>query len=219
LEIKNGLALFVLTILLALSAISCARDPTPVIVEKEVIREVVKEIPVIKEVIIEVEKPVIVTKEVVREVVIEVIVTATPPPPAADEAPAGEFPRTSAEVTTLNDATWNVWYRVDHPPYEAGESFERNFGYLSQALIMLEVAESENGPAIFRIVFDFFNPDGLEENIVFDFVNFAEGRIAYEEGNATPLLSYLVGQNSVNKREVLHIAAQLLAHAVADEIK
>jgi|GEM_PF-6863968 len=75
------------------------------------------------------------------------------------------------------------------------------------------------GPAIFRIVFDFFNPDGLEENIVFDFVNLAEGRIAYEEGNATPLLSYLVGQNSVNKREVLHIAAQLLAHAVADEIK
>jgi len=218
LEIKNGLALFVLTILLVLSAISCARDPAPVIVEKEVIIEVEKEIPVIKEVIIEVEKPVIVTKEVVREVVKEILVTATPPP-AVDEAPVEEIPWISAEVTTLNDAKWDVWYRVDRPPYEAVESFGRNFGYLPQALIMIEVAESENGPAIFRIAFDLFNPDGLEENIVFDRFNLVQGRVAYEEGSATPLLSYLVDRDSVDKRELMHIAGQLFAHAVADETK
>ena len=215
---KTGLALFVLTILLALSAISCARDPAPVIVEKEVIIEVVKEIAVIKEVVIEVEKPVIVTKEVVKEVVKEILVTATPPP-AVDEAPVEEIPWISAEVTTLNDAKWKVWYWMDNPPIEAVESFGHIFGHLPQTLIKLEVAELENGQVIFRIVLDFFNVDGLEEDMVFDRFNLAEGRVAYEEGSATPLLSYLVEQDQVDKRELMHISGQLLAHAAASETK
>jgi len=219
LKAKIGLVLFVLTVLLALPAIACdERNPAPVVVEKEVVREIVKEVPVIKEVIIEVEKPVIVIKEVVKEVVKEVLVTATPPPPV-DEAFAEETPWTSAEVTTLNDAKWKVWYWMDNPPIEAAEAFKRIFGHLPQALIKLEVAESENGPVIFRIVFDFFNLDGLEEDMVFDRFNLDEGLLAHEEGGATPLLSYLVEQKPVDLRELMHIAAQLLAHSAANETK
>jgi hypothetical protein len=55
---------------LLLIAIACGGSaPTePVVVEKEVIREVEKPVVVEKEVIREVEKPVVVEKEVIREV-------------------------------------------------------------------------------------------------------------------------------------------------------
>ena len=66
-----------LGLVVALVAAACGGDdptPTPVVIEKEVIREVV--VPVEKEVIREVVVPV--EKEVIREVVVEVEVTATP---------------------------------------------------------------------------------------------------------------------------------------------
>jgi ABC-type transport system substrate-binding protein len=63
-----------------LLAVACGSTAEPVIVEKEVIREVIKEVPVIKEVIKEVVKEVIVEKEVIKEVVREVMVIATPAP-------------------------------------------------------------------------------------------------------------------------------------------
>ena len=65
-------------IFVLLFAFACGSSAEPVIVEKEVIREVIKEVPVIKEVIKEVLKEIIVEKEVVREVVKEVVVFATP---------------------------------------------------------------------------------------------------------------------------------------------
>ena len=52
-------------ILLMLFAGACGSSAEPVIVEKEVVREVVKEVPVVKEVVKEVPKEVIVEKEVV----------------------------------------------------------------------------------------------------------------------------------------------------------
>ena len=63
-------------IFVLLFAFACGSSAEPVIVEKEVIREVIKEVPVIKEVIKEVLKEIIVEKEVVREVVKEVVVVA-----------------------------------------------------------------------------------------------------------------------------------------------
>ena len=65
-------------IFIVLFAVACGSSAEPVIVEKEVIKEVIKEVPVVKEVIKEVEKEIIVEKEVVKEVVREVMVIATP---------------------------------------------------------------------------------------------------------------------------------------------
>jgi len=65
-------------IFILLFAVACGSSAEPVIVEKEVIKEVIKEVPVIKEVIKEVPKEVIVEKEVVKEVYRDVMVIATP---------------------------------------------------------------------------------------------------------------------------------------------
>ena len=73
-------------IFILLFAVACGSSAEPVIVEKEVVKEVVKEVPVIKEVIKEVPKEVIVEKEVVREVVKQVVVIARP---TAAPAPTG----------------------------------------------------------------------------------------------------------------------------------
>ena len=83
-------------VLLMLFAMACGSSAPaePVVVEKEIVKEVIKEVPVIKEVIKEVPKEVIVEKEVVKEVEKQVIVTATPaielrlaatPTPSADQ--------------------------------------------------------------------------------------------------------------------------------------
>ena len=61
-------------------AVACGSSAEPAIVEKEVIREVVKEVPVIKEVIKEVPVEVIVEKELIRELVKEITVIATAVP-------------------------------------------------------------------------------------------------------------------------------------------
>jgi ABC-type transport system substrate-binding protein len=87
--IKNPKVLiFTPLMLIMLFAVACGSSAEPVVVEKEVIREVVKEVPVVKEVVKEVTKEIIVEKEVVREVVKEVIVVATPIPAAS--APKGK---------------------------------------------------------------------------------------------------------------------------------
>ena len=82
-------------LLIAIAACGGSAPAEPVVIEKEVIKEVEKPVVVEKEVIKEVEKPVVVEKEVVKEVekevVREVIVTTFPTPTAmakATEAPA-----------------------------------------------------------------------------------------------------------------------------------
>ena len=65
--------------LFLLSAVACGSSAEPVIVEKEVIKEVVKEVPVVKEVIKEVPKEVIIEKEVVKEVEKAYVVTRSAP--------------------------------------------------------------------------------------------------------------------------------------------
>ena len=75
--------IFRLLMLILLFAVACGSSAEPVVVEKEVIKEVVKEVPVVKEVIKEVPKEVIIEKEVVKEVVKQVVVIATAVPQAS----------------------------------------------------------------------------------------------------------------------------------------
>ena len=77
---KNPKALILTPLLLALVfIIGCGGTAAePIVVEKEVIREVIKEVVVEKEVIKEIEVPVIVEKEVIKEIIKEVVVVATP---------------------------------------------------------------------------------------------------------------------------------------------
>ncbi len=96
--------------LFLLSAVACGSSAEPVIVEKEVIREVVKEVPVVKEVIKEVPKEVIIEKEVVKEVVKEVLVFATPVP----VAPAA-VARTGGPSGTLTVSLENLGAEVTDP--------------------------------------------------------------------------------------------------------
>ena len=66
-------------LLLLVIAMGCGGTAAePIVVEKEVIKEIIKEIPVEKEVIKEVLTEVVVEKEVVKEVVVEVVATAVP---------------------------------------------------------------------------------------------------------------------------------------------
>jgi len=74
----RSLAPTVIAILL-LATVACGGTAaTPVVIEKEVVKEVIKEVPVEKEVIKEVEKLVIVEKEVLKETVVEKVVIVTP---------------------------------------------------------------------------------------------------------------------------------------------
>jgi len=76
--------IFTPLILLLLFTVACdGTAAEPIVVEKEVVREVVKEVVVEKEVPIEVIKEVVVEKEVIRDVVKEVVVVATPIPVGA----------------------------------------------------------------------------------------------------------------------------------------
>ena len=72
-----------LILILAIAAACGGTAATPVVVEKEVIKEIEKEVIVEKEVIKEVEKQVIVEKEVIKEVEKEIVVVATPIPSGA----------------------------------------------------------------------------------------------------------------------------------------
>ena len=83
-----------LILILAIAAACGGTAATPVVVEKEVIKEIEKEVVVEKEVIKEVEKQVIVEKEVIKEVEKEIVVVATPIPSGATSGamqPAGEL--------------------------------------------------------------------------------------------------------------------------------
>jgi len=66
--------------LLLLFALACGTTaaPEPIIVEKEVIKEIIKEVVVEKEVIKEVPVEVVVEKQVIKEVEVQIIVTPVP---------------------------------------------------------------------------------------------------------------------------------------------
>lgn len=97
-------------VFILLFAVACGSSAEPVVVEKEVVKEVIKEVPVIKEVIVE--------KEVIKEVVKDVIVFATPALVAmASIRPEwvdigenhhynGDFPF----IATRNPVFWDVHY-------------------------------------------------------------------------------------------------------------
>ena len=81
---RNKKSIFYAPFLFALLlSVACGSSAEPVVVEKEVVREVVKEVPVIKEVVKEVSKEVIIEKEVVKEVEKQVVVIATSVPLAS----------------------------------------------------------------------------------------------------------------------------------------
>ena len=80
-----GIRFYALVLLSMALIIACGgAAATPVVVEKEVLKEIIKEVVVEKEVIKEVPKEVVVEKEVIKEVIKEVVVVATP---AASGAP------------------------------------------------------------------------------------------------------------------------------------
>lgn len=92
-NLRRYLLIVTLTVMSLIAACGGASSE-PLVVEKEVIKEVVKEIPVVKEVIKEVVKEIVVEKEVVKEVEKQVIVMATPTPnpfiyPPPKVTPAG----------------------------------------------------------------------------------------------------------------------------------
>ena len=71
---------------LLLMVISCGGSAAePVVVEKEVVKEVIKEVVVEKEVVKVVPKEVVVEKQVIKEVIKEIIVVATPVPASAPQ--------------------------------------------------------------------------------------------------------------------------------------
>ena len=82
-----------LILILAIAAACGGAAATPIVVEKEVVKEVIKEVVVEKEIIKEVPVEVIVEKEVIKEIVREVVVVATPTAmaPAAAMEPAGSL--------------------------------------------------------------------------------------------------------------------------------
>ena len=96
--------------LFLLAAVACGSSAEPVIVEKEVVREVVKEVPIFKEVIKEVPKEVIIEKEVIKEVIKEVLVFATPLP----VAPAA-VARAGGPSGTLTVSLENLGAQVTDP--------------------------------------------------------------------------------------------------------
>ena len=132
--------LFLPLLLILMIAVACGEDATPVVVEKEVIKEVpvevikevivekevIKEVPVVKEVIVEkevikevpVEKEVVVEKEVIKEVKVEVvkevilIATPTPTPPPA----AMEVKKVDRLVVALGPPQWET-----NVPWEGSE--------------------------------------------------------------------------------------------------
>jgi len=78
---KSKVIIWLSLVLILASAFACGgAAATPVVVEREVVKEVVKEVVVEKEVVKEVEVEVVVEKEVVKEVIKDVVVVATAVP-------------------------------------------------------------------------------------------------------------------------------------------
>ena len=77
----------------------------PVIVEKEVVKVVEKEVPVEVEKILEVEVPVIVEKEVIKEVILIATPTPTPKPAAVEAGRLGPGPRVTIAWNVSNRRT------------------------------------------------------------------------------------------------------------------
>ena len=92
-------------VLAACGAEAPAQQAAPVVVEKEVVKEVEKPVVVEKEVVKEVEKPVIVEKEVAKEVIKEVEVVREAYTSQATPAPQSQ--QTARDVTVEKQATVN----------------------------------------------------------------------------------------------------------------
>ena len=105
--------IFTPLVLLMMFAIACGSSAEPVVVEKEVVKEVVKEVAVETEVIKEVPVDVVVEKEVIKEVVKEVIVVATPAPAPMDNTPPAE--RLEKIAISVGGSAWdsNYSYKVN----------------------------------------------------------------------------------------------------------
>jgi len=106
--------IFTPLILLLLFIIACGSSAEPVVVEKVVVKELIKEVPVVKEVIKEVPVDVIVEKEVIKEVIkeVQIVVVATPAPSIGNLVPASRLDRVA--ISTGGDA-WdsNFSYKVN----------------------------------------------------------------------------------------------------------
>ena len=105
--------IFTPLVLLLMFAIACGSSAEPVVVEKEVVKEVIKEVPVETEVIKEVPVDVVVEKEVIKEVVKEVMVVATPAPAPMDNTPPAE--RSEKIAISVGGSAWdsNYSYKVN----------------------------------------------------------------------------------------------------------
>ena len=128
-------------VLLMLFATACGSSAPaePVVVEKEIVKEIIKEVPVIKEVIKEVPKEVIVEKVVIKEVVKEVLVFATPVPvaPVAVARAGGPSGTLTVSLQTLSAQVTDpiLETRPGHAQYQApiydallGFNYESQYG-------------------------------------------------------------------------------------------
>ena len=101
-----------------LFSVACGSSAAPVVVEKEVVKEVIKEVAVIKEVIKEVPKEVIVEKEVVKEVEKQVVVIATP-------IPAGKAVEQSAKpIGAINYGVVETGIFEGHPRFISSPRYQ-----------------------------------------------------------------------------------------------
>ena len=111
-----GLTPLLLTLVFIIACASSA-PADPIVVKKEVVKEVIKEVVVEKEVLIEVPKEVVVEKEVIKEVIKEIMVFSTPAPAMAMEQPEwveigagknynGDFPL----MGKSNPGFWDIHY-------------------------------------------------------------------------------------------------------------
>lgn len=109
---KPKALIFTPLVLLLMFAIACGSSAEPVIVEKEVVKEVIKEVAVEQEVIKEVLVDVIVEKEVIKEVIKEVLVVATPVPATDNTPPKSRIDKIGMSV---GGSAWdsNYSYKVN----------------------------------------------------------------------------------------------------------
>ena len=132
--------LFTSLSLILMAILACGSSAAePVIVEKEVVKEIIKEVVVHKEVVKEVPVEVVVVKEVVKEVIKEVLVFATPVPvaPAAVARAGGPSGTLTVSLQTLSAQVTDpiLETRPGHAQYQApiydallGFNYESQYG-------------------------------------------------------------------------------------------
>ena len=159
-------------LLLLIVAMACGADatPTPVVIEKEVVKEVVKEVEVIKEVPVEKEvikevevvKEVLVEKEVVKEVEVikevpvekevikevevvkevEVIVVATPTPTPPPIGPV------EPKVDMLKVMTAPIRFEHSLPWQGSGSEMNQNVRHFMETLVFMEPFTGRHVPGL-----------------------------------------------------------------------